>query len=82
MRHKSPGTAILLSLFLPGAGQFYVGQTGRGVAFFCAAVVAYILIIALIGLILVPMVVIWAAVDANKLANAYNAQLLAGVPLT
>ena len=82
MRHKSTGMAILLSLFLPGAGQFYVGRTGRGIAFFCAAVVSYVLIIVLIGLILVPAVVIWAAVDANKLANAYNAQLLAGVPLT
>lgn len=79
IRHKSPGVAILCSLFLPGAGQFYVGRTGRGVAFFCAALVSYILIIALIGLILVPIVAIWAAIDANKLANAYNAQLLAGM---
>jgi TM2 domain-containing membrane protein YozV len=81
MRHKSPGMAILLSLFLPGAGQLYIGRTGRGIAFFCGAVFAYVLIVALIGLILVPVVVIWAAIDANKLANAYNAQLLAGVPL-
>jgi len=79
MRHKSPGIAILCSLFLPGAGQMYVGRTGRGIAFFCGAVVSYLLIIALIGLILVPIVAIWAAVDANKLANEYNAQLLAGM---
>ena len=82
MQHKSPGMAILLSIFLPGAGQFYVGRTGRGIAFFCAAVFSYVLIVVLLGLILVPIVVIWAAVDANKLANAHNAQLLAGVPLT
>jgi len=74
--------AILLSLFLPGAGQFYVGRTGRGIAFFCGAVVAYMLILVLVGLILVPIVVISAAVDANRLANAFNAQLLAGLPLT
>ena len=80
IRHKSAGTAILCSLFLPGAGQMYVGRTGRGIAFFCAAVVSYLLIIALIGLILVPIVAIWAAVDANKLANEYNTQLLAGIP--
>ena len=29
-RHKSAGVAFLLSLLVPGAGQFYCGKNGRG----------------------------------------------------
>lgn len=33
-RHKSPGVAVVLSILLPGAGQWYNGQVGKGFGFF------------------------------------------------
>jgi len=82
MNRKSPGTAMVLSVLFTGAGQAYCGRVGRGVAFFCAAVFSGILILAVIGLILLPIVYIWAMVDAYQLANRHNQMLLAGIAST
>jgi TM2 domain-containing membrane protein YozV len=82
LNSKSPAAAILLSLFFTGAGQWYVGRVGRGFAFFGAAVLSGILILAVIGLILLPIVWVCAAIDASNCAREHNAELmrLAGVP--
>lgn len=40
---NSPNTARLYSIFLPGGGQFYNGETGKGLAFLGAAVLGYTL---------------------------------------
>jgi TM2 domain-containing membrane protein YozV len=77
--HKSTGVAVLLSLLLTGAGQVYCGRVGRGVAFFCGAVFSWITLFFLIGFLLLPAVVIWAAVDAASLANRHNAMLVASL---
>lgn len=79
MNHKSGGIAVLLSLLLTGAGQIYCGKVGRGIAFFFAAVFAWVTLFFIIGFILLPAVVIWAAVDAANLANRHNAMLMASV---
>jgi TM2 domain-containing membrane protein YozV len=76
---KSTGMAILLSLFFTGAGHWYVGRVGRGFAFLGAAILASVLILAVVGLILLPIVWAWAAIDANKCAQEYNRQLMAQV---
>ena len=63
-RHKSAGLAFLLSLLVPGAGQFYCGKNGRGgmaLAFwllgliFCVAHPST----AIVGEALVVMLVLW-----------------------
>ena len=79
MNHKSPGVAALLSLLFTGAGQVYCGRAGRGVAFFFAAMFSALLIFVLIGLILLPIVWIWAAIDASNLAKQQNAALMAAL---
>jgi TM2 domain-containing membrane protein YozV len=77
LNSKSTGLAIFLSLIFTGAGHWYVGRVGRGFAFFGAAVISGILTLALIGFILLPIVWVWAAIDANKCAQSYNQLLLA-----
>jgi TM2 domain-containing membrane protein YozV len=79
LNSKSTGLAILCSLVFTGAGHWYVGRIGRGFAFFFAVVIAAILTSALIGLLLLPIVWIWAAIDARNCANAHNALLMAQV---
>lgn len=76
---KSSGIAILASLLFTGAGHWYVGRIGRGFAFLFAAVVSWVLIAALVGFFLLPIVYIWAAIDARKCAQEHNALLMAQV---
>lgn len=82
LNSKSTAAAILLSLFFTGAGHWYVGRVGRGFAFLGAAIVSGILIVALVGLFLLPVVWAWAAIDANNCARKHNAELMrqAGMP--
>jgi TM2 domain-containing membrane protein YozV len=64
---KSPGVAGLLSFLIPGVGQMYVGQVGRGVAWLAccwsAAVVTIIL----------SLVVVTPAPDATGRPNTGSA---------
>ncbi len=73
---KSSGVAILLSLLVTGLGHVYAGATGRGLAFFVAGVVALFSVFAIVGLVLLPIVWIWAAVDASKTTDRHNLRLL------
>jgi TM2 domain-containing membrane protein YozV len=77
LNSKSTGLAILLSLVFTGAGHWYVGRVGRGFAFLAAAIISSILILAVVGFFLLPIVWAWAAIDANKCAQAHNQLLLA-----
>jgi TM2 domain-containing membrane protein YozV len=82
LNSKSSAAAILLSLVFTGAGHWYVGRVGRGFAWFGAAVFCGILVIAVIGLVLLPLVWAGAAIDANNCARKHNAALMcqAGMP--
>jgi TM2 domain-containing membrane protein YozV len=77
LNHKSAGAAVLLSLLFTGAGQWYCGHVGRGFAFLAAAFVSALLCLVLIGFILLPVVYIWAAIDASSLAGKHNYRVLA-----
>ena len=76
LNSKSTGLAILLSLVFTGAGHWYVGRIGRGVAFFAAAFISGVLILAAVGLFILPIIWVWAAIDANKCAQTHNRLLL------
>jgi TM2 domain-containing membrane protein YozV len=76
LNRKSPGVAILLSLLVTGAGHWYCGEVGRGMAFFGAAFLAGLLCLVLIGFILLPIVYVWAAIDANAVATRHNMALM------
>jgi TM2 domain-containing membrane protein YozV len=66
---RSPGIALLLSFFIPGAGQLYNGEIGKGVAFIVANALAFVLTLAVIGFFLLPVVWIWSLVDAYQVAK-------------
>lgn len=70
---KSAGVAIILSLFMPGLGHIYAGLTRKGLTFLIAYIIACIFIILIIGLLLAPVIWLWAIIDANKCVNALNA---------
>ena len=76
---KSATAAVLWSLLLTGAGHWYTGEVGRGFAFLGGAVLAALSTVYLIGIIALPVVLIWAAIDAGKSAERQNARLAAGV---
>jgi RNA polymerase subunit RPABC4/transcription elongation factor Spt4 len=61
----SPGVAALLSFFIPGAGQIYKGQIGRGLFYLVVVVAGYALLV-VPGLILHILVII----DATR-GNPY-----------
>lgn len=55
----NPGIAVLLSLVIPGLGQVYKGQIGRGILWFFAVLIGYVALI-------VPGIIlhIWCMVNA------------------
>jgi hypothetical protein len=53
----------------------YCGRVGRGLAFLVAYAVSVLLIFAIVGFLLMPVVFIWALIDAINLANKHNAEL-------
>jgi TM2 domain-containing membrane protein YozV len=69
---KSGGVAVILSLLITGAGHWYTGEVGRGFAFFGGAILAAFSLAFLIGIVALPAVWIWAAIDANKSAERHN----------
>jgi TM2 domain-containing membrane protein YozV len=73
---KSPGIALVLSLLLPGVGQMYNGQVGKGIAFLIGYIVT-------IFIFLFWIVWIWAMIDAYTTAKEmnlrYQQRVLAGL---
>jgi len=79
----SVGVAVLLSLVLTGAGQFFNRQTGKGCMFLFGGVgvVVFSLILSFftfgLALLLIPAWWIWALVDAALIGSKINR----GVPV-
>lgn len=71
---KSPVAAVILSILWPGIGHFYLGSIGKGIMFLFIDLFGWFLNFSVYGLILgIPIVLlmpIWAAIDANKAAKA------------
>jgi phosphonate transport system permease protein len=79
----SPLVAALLSLLLPGSGQFHLGQRKRGIAFFLTIAILGALILALGAVALLPPLVLlwlWAPWDAYRLAAGRPARIT--IPVT
>jgi TM2 domain-containing membrane protein YozV len=66
VKRKEPGVALLLSFILPGVGQMYNGDVGKGIAF----MICFLLLIAIFGIGLIFWV--WAMIDAYQSANNIN----------
>jgi TM2 domain-containing membrane protein YozV len=69
---RSPILAAILSLILSGLGQIYNGQVAKGVVFIVVQLVNTALTAVLIGWVLMPIVGLWAAIDAYLVAKRNN----------
>ncbi len=69
---KSVLIAIILSAFLPGLGQIYLGLDHKGAIFLIAYVISAILILLIIGFVLCFVIWIWALIDTITSTNAIN----------
>ena len=67
-RPASPGLAAVLSLFVPGAGQLYVGRPFAALLWFLVTTAGYALILP--GLILHMFCIVSAAGSAHRLNSA------------
>jgi TM2 domain-containing membrane protein YozV len=71
---RSPILAAILSLILSGLGQIYNGQILKGVVFIVVQLINAALTTVLIGWILMPVVGLWAMIDAYLVAKRNNAR--------
>lgn len=77
---KEPVLAIVLSIFLPGVGHFYVGDTGGlAIALFILTVLEFvmaftILLLPISFLLWLPCAIA-GSIDANRKAKERNARL-------
>ena len=70
---KSTGIAAIASFIVPGLGQIYCGEIGRGIMILIGFIIACLTIFIVIGIILAPIVWIWNIYDAYMLAKKVNA---------
>ena len=69
---RSPILAAILSFIVAGLGQIYNGQVLKGVIFILAQIINGVLTAVLIGWILMPIVGLWAVIDAYLVASGNN----------
>lgn len=69
---KSPGIAVVLSFFIPGLGQLYNGQIGKGIVVMIVSFIFAASMILIIGFILYPLLWLWNLYDAYTTANRIN----------
>ena len=69
---RSPVLAAVLSLIFSGLGQIYNGQITKGVVFIVVQLINAALTTVLIGFVLMPIVGLWAMIDAYIVARRNN----------
>jgi TM2 domain-containing membrane protein YozV len=62
---RSPGVALILSLFIVGVGQFYNGDTKKGLIMLVCAIAAALITFGLGWF----AIAIWSAIDAYQVAS-------------
>ncbi len=71
---RNPILAAILSFIHAGIGQIYNGQVTKGVIFIVVQAINWALTAVLIGWLLLPIVGLWAIIDAYVTANRNNAK--------
>ncbi|HMJ60631.1 MAG TPA: zinc-ribbon domain-containing protein [Bryobacteraceae bacterium] len=71
---KNPAVALILSLFIPGAGQFYNGDNKRGALMLGGALVSLLLAAFTIGVFTGAAIWIWSMVNAYNVASGKTAR--------
>ena len=69
---RNPAASLLASLVVPGLGTIINGETGKGIVILVGWITAWVLVLALVGIILVPAVWIYGMYDAFQGARRYN----------
>ena len=69
---RSPLIAAILSLIVAGLGQIYNGQIGKGAIFILIQLINGALTAVLVGWLLLPLVGLWAMIDAYITAKRNN----------
>ena len=69
---RNPILAAILSVIVAGLGQIYNGQIGKGIIFIILQLINGALTVVLIGWFLMPIVGLWATVDAYLVAKRNN----------
>ncbi len=69
---RSPILAAILSFIVAGLGQIYNGQVAKGVIFIALQIINGALTAVLIGWVLMPIVGLWAVLDAYFVARNKN----------
>ena len=64
--HPYRGLAVALSFLLPGLGQIYNQQFGKGARFIIAYIISWVLSSIVVGWFLLVIVWIWSMVDAYQ----------------
>ena len=69
---RNPIVAAILSLIVAGLGQIYNGQIAKGIIFIVLQIINGVLTVVLIGWVLMPIVGLWAMIDAYLVAKRGN----------
>ncbi|HET7277014.1 MAG TPA: hypothetical protein VFJ22_02970 [Dermatophilaceae bacterium] len=69
---KNTALATIASFFVPGLGSLIIGRAGWGIAILVAYVLAWVSMLAVVGLLLVPLVWVWGMLDAYLGAQKWN----------
>ena len=69
---KNPILALILSFFIPGLGQFYLGLNKKGIIFLIAWIVSDILLLFYIGILLYLIIWGYGLYDAYTSAEKLN----------
>jgi TM2 domain-containing membrane protein YozV len=72
VRPKNPGLALIASLLIPGLGQLVTGRVWMGILIFSLFVLSLLLLFVVIGFVTLPLVWLWAMVDAYHGARKWN----------
>lgn len=72
---REPILAAVMSLFIPGLGQLYNGDTPKAYYFLGAFGAGILLSVVGIGLLIIPVAAVWAAYDAYVTAVSINEAL-------
>ena len=78
---KNSGLAAVLSLTIPGLGQMYAGQIGRGLLLLFIGIPLTVIIALFFFWLILPLFLplafwIWNIFDAYNICNEYNKRLL------
>lgn len=78
--YPNAGVAALASAFIPGVGQIYNGEMGKGIGLVVAFLLSWALSVIFIGFLLLPFVYGYAIYDAAHTAQQRAMQQVGGRP--